>query len=157
MVTRWDGGLPDPAGDHGSRAWVTTLVVPASPLPAGRREKALTLLVVALIFGIVNAVLKPIIHVVGCVFYLLTLELFALVVNAPLFLLTGWIARESTCRSGERVRLGLPGRHRGGGGQSVISSSARTGSSTLSRSGRLRRQRRPRETAREGSAVRPDM
>ena len=75
--------------------WVTTLVVPGIAV-TGRSagDKALTLLVVALIFGIVNAVLKPIIHVVGCVFYLLTLGLFALVVNALLFLLTGWIARE---------------------------------------------------------------
>ena len=29
---------------------------------------------------------------IGCLFYLLTLGLFALVVNALLFLLTGWIA-----------------------------------------------------------------
>ena len=47
---------------------------------------------VALIFGVVNAVLKPVIKVVGCVFYLLTLGLFALVVNALLFLLTDRIA-----------------------------------------------------------------
>ncbi len=54
---------------------------------------ALTLIVVALIFGVINAVLKPVIKVVGCVFYLLTLGLFALVVNALLFLLTDRIAR----------------------------------------------------------------
>ena len=74
--------------------WITTLVVPG--IEASGRSgaaNALTLLVVALIFGLVNAVLKPIIHVVGCVFYVLTLGLFALVVNALLFLLTGWIAR----------------------------------------------------------------
>ncbi len=51
-----------------------------------------TLLAVALIFGLVNAVLKPIIKVVGCAFYVLTLGLFALVVNAGLLLLTSWIA-----------------------------------------------------------------
>ncbi|MEO3745090.1 phage holin family protein [Plantactinospora sp. B5E13] len=73
--------------------WITSLVVPGIEL-TGRSgwENALTVLVVAFIFGIVNAVLKPIIHVVGCVFYLLTLGLFALVVNALLFLLTDWIA-----------------------------------------------------------------
>ena len=42
---------------------------------------------VALIFGIVNAVLKPVIKTVGCAFYLLTLGLVGLVVNALLFLL----------------------------------------------------------------------
>ncbi|GGM94123.1 hypothetical protein GCM10010106_48350 [Thermopolyspora flexuosa] len=53
-----------------------------------------TLLVVALIFGLVNAVLKPIIKTVGCAFYVLTLGLIALVVNALLLLLTGWIAQQ---------------------------------------------------------------
>ncbi len=73
--------------------WVTSLVVPGIELTGGSGwENALTVLVVAFIFGVVNAVLKPIIHVVGCVFYVLTLGLFALVVNALLFLLTDWIA-----------------------------------------------------------------
>ncbi|WP_422772633.1 phage holin family protein [Plantactinospora sp. WMMC1484] len=73
--------------------WITTLVVPGIEL-TGRSalENALTVLVVAFIFGVVNAVLKPIIHVVGCIFYVLTLGLFALLVNALLFLLTDWIA-----------------------------------------------------------------
>lgn len=74
--------------------WVTTLIVPGVDV-TGRNgaNTALTLLVVALIFGVVNAVLKPVIKVVGCVFYLLTLGLFALVVNALLFLLTDRLAR----------------------------------------------------------------
>ncbi|SCL38292.1 putative membrane protein [Micromonospora pallida] len=73
--------------------WATTLIVPGVDV-GGRSgtNTALTLLAVALIFGVVNAVLKPVIQVVGCVFYLLTLGLFALVVNALLFLLTDWIA-----------------------------------------------------------------
>ncbi|MEV6691170.1 phage holin family protein [Micromonospora sp. NPDC051196] len=74
--------------------WVTTLIVPGVDV-TGRSgsDSALTLLIVALIFGVINAVLKPVIKVVGCVFYLLTLGLFALVVNALLFLLTDRIAR----------------------------------------------------------------
>ncbi|MEU6203461.1 phage holin family protein [Micromonospora musae] len=73
--------------------WITTVVVPG--VHVGGRSGAntvLTLVVVALIFGLVNAVLKPVIKVVGCIFYLLTLGLFALVVNALLFLLTDRIA-----------------------------------------------------------------
>ncbi|MEU3452658.1 phage holin family protein [Micromonospora sp. NPDC006766] len=75
--------------------WITTMIVPGVKV-TGRdiTDTALTLLVVALIFGVVNAVLKPVIKVLGCVFYLLTLGLFALVVNALLFLFTNWIARE---------------------------------------------------------------
>ncbi|GIJ22262.1 phage holin family protein [Micromonospora lutea] len=73
--------------------WITTLIVPGVEVTGrSRYDTVFTLLVVALIFGLVNAVLKPVIKVVGCVFYLLTLGLFALVVNALLFLLTNWIA-----------------------------------------------------------------
>ncbi|MFY1635222.1 phage holin family protein [Solwaraspora sp. WMMB335] len=73
--------------------WITTLVVPGIDVTGGTAARnALTLVIVALIFGLVNAVLKPVIKVVGCLFYVLTLGLFALVVNALLFLLTDWLA-----------------------------------------------------------------
>jgi putative membrane protein len=73
--------------------WVTTKLVSGIDVTGSSTTKnLLTLLAVALIFGLVNAILKPIIKVVGCVFYLLTLGLIALVVNALLFLLTDWIA-----------------------------------------------------------------
>jgi putative membrane protein len=52
----------------------------------------LTVVTVAVIFGLVNAVLRPIIKMVGCMFYVLTLGLAAIVVNALLFWLSGWIA-----------------------------------------------------------------
>lgn len=73
--------------------WVTTKVVPGIDVTGSSTTKnLLTLLAVALIFGLVNAVLKPIIKVVGCLFYVFTLGLIALVVNALLFLLTDWLA-----------------------------------------------------------------
>ena len=46
-----------------------------------------------LILGIVNTVLKPIIKLVGCGLYLLTLGLVSLVVNGFLFWLCGVIVR----------------------------------------------------------------
>ena len=52
-----------------------------------------TLLLVAAIFGLVNATIKPIVKILGCLFYILTLGLIALVVNALLFLLVDWLAR----------------------------------------------------------------
>lgn len=55
-------------------------------------ERTLTLVAVAVIFGLVNALLKPIIKTVGCAFYVLTLGLFGLIVNALLLMLTGEIA-----------------------------------------------------------------
>jgi putative membrane protein len=73
--------------------WVCTLVIPGITAGGhGVGGQAGTLIIVALIFGIVNAVLKPIVHTLGCAFYLLTLGLFALVVNALLFLLAGYLA-----------------------------------------------------------------
>jgi putative membrane protein len=74
--------------------WITTLVVPGIKLTGnvdvGRQVG--TLLIVAAIFGVVNAVLRPIIKMVGCWAYVLTLGLAALVVNGALLLLTSWIA-----------------------------------------------------------------
>src|SRR5579859_6367458 len=53
---------------------------------------ALTLIVVAIVFGLVNAIIKPVIKAVGCAFYILTLGLIAIVVNGALLYLTSWIA-----------------------------------------------------------------
>ena len=72
---------------------VATAVVPGIELTtASVTSKVLTLLAVALIFGVINAVLKPIVKIVGCAFYILTLGLIALVVNALLLWLTSWLA-----------------------------------------------------------------
>jgi putative membrane protein len=73
--------------------WVATLLVSGISV-SGRSAvvNALTLLAVAVIFGIINAVLKPLIKLVGCLFYVLTLGLISLVVNGLLFWLTGWLA-----------------------------------------------------------------
>ncbi|MEV0585492.1 phage holin family protein [Nonomuraea sp. NPDC050310] len=72
---------------------VATMVVDGIDVDARSTTGAIaTLLGVALVFGLVNAVLKPLIHVLGCAFYVLTLGLFALVVNAGLLLLTDWVA-----------------------------------------------------------------
>jgi putative membrane protein len=74
---------------------VATAVVPGIELMTGSvTSKVLTLIAVALIFGVINAFLKPIVKIVGCVFYILTLGLIALVVNALLLWLTSWLAGE---------------------------------------------------------------
>ena len=48
-------------------------------------------LALALIFGIVNAILRPILTVLGCPFLILTLGLGVLLINTLLFYLTGLI------------------------------------------------------------------
>jgi putative membrane protein len=73
--------------------WLSTLVLSGITLDTPSVPKKVgTLLAVAIIFGIVNAVIRPIVKAVGCAFYVLTLGLLALVVNGLLFLLTSWIA-----------------------------------------------------------------
>ena len=72
---------------------VATAAVPGIELRAGTTlSKAATLVVVALIFGLVNAFLKPIAKTLGCLFYVLTLGLIGLVVNGLLLWLTSWVA-----------------------------------------------------------------
>jgi putative membrane protein len=72
---------------------VATAVVPGIELQtASLGSRILTLIGVALIFGVVNAVLKPIVKTVGCFFYVLTLGLIGLVVNGLLLWLTSWVA-----------------------------------------------------------------
>jgi putative membrane protein len=72
---------------------VATAAVPGIELQtASLGSRILTLIGVALIFGVVNAVLKPIVKTVGCVFYVLTLGLVGLVVNGLLLWLTSWVA-----------------------------------------------------------------
>ncbi|MGW0706517.1 phage holin family protein [Streptomyces sp. NPDC002643] len=55
-------------------------------------KKVATLLLVALVFGLVNAVVKPLVQLFTLPLFLLTLGLFTLVVNALMLLLTSWLA-----------------------------------------------------------------
>ena len=48
----------------------------------------------ALIFGLVNAILRPPFKDLSCILIILTLGLFTLVINTLLFALTGWIGNQ---------------------------------------------------------------
>lgn len=75
--------------------WIATLVFEGISIDTDSVPgKIGTLLVVAAIFGLVNALLRPLIKTVGCALYLVTFGLISLVVNGLLFLLTGWIAEQ---------------------------------------------------------------
>jgi len=76
------------AAARGVAAWVVPGIVLSGHSDLA---KALTLLIVAVIFGIINAVLKPIIKAVGCAFYVLTLGLVAIVVNGLLLWLASYV------------------------------------------------------------------
>ncbi|MGH3315612.1 MAG: phage holin family protein [Nocardioidaceae bacterium] len=59
---------------------------------ATQQDQLVTLLVVAAIFGVVNAIVRPIVNVLSIPLYILTLGLFFFVVNALMLMLTSWIA-----------------------------------------------------------------
>ena len=54
------------------------------------------ILLIALVFGLVNAIVKPIVAILSIPLYILTLGLFTLVVNALILMLTAWITEFTT-------------------------------------------------------------
>ncbi len=50
-------------------------------------------LAVAVVFGIVNAFIRPLLKLLSCPVILLTLGLFTLVINALMLMLTAWASR----------------------------------------------------------------
>ncbi|MER7461767.1 phage holin family protein [Streptomyces sp. NPDC097981] len=58
----------------------------------GRRT--LTLILVALVFGLVNIIVKPLVKFFSLPLFILTLGLFTLVVNALMLMLTSWLAEQ---------------------------------------------------------------
>ena len=54
----------------------------------------LNIIWLALIFGLVNAVLRAPFKALSCLFIVLTLGLFTLIINALLFALTGWVGTQ---------------------------------------------------------------
>jgi putative membrane protein len=59
--------------------------------PGTTGERLFTLLAVALIFGLVNAIVRPIVRLISIPLFILTLGLFTFVVNALMLMLTAWI------------------------------------------------------------------
>ncbi|MBB5934162.1 phage holin family protein [Streptomyces zagrosensis] len=55
-------------------------------------RKTITLILVALLFGLVNFVVKPVVKLLSLPLFILTLGLITLVINALMLLLTSWLA-----------------------------------------------------------------
>lgn len=77
--------------------WFMTLVVPAIALiPYGGRDIWATIgsyLLVGAVFGIINAIVAPVIKVLAFPLYILTFGLIAFVINGALLLLVAWISQ----------------------------------------------------------------
>jgi putative membrane protein len=75
--------------------WLTTLIVSGvtvRPYDTGTLPTILTYLLIALIFGVVNAIIGTAIRIVAFPLYILTLGLISFIVNALLLLLVAWIS-----------------------------------------------------------------
>ncbi|OBF22234.1 phage holin family protein [Mycobacterium sp. ACS4331] len=82
----------------GLALWVVTLIVPGVYFVGGDEtwQKIGIILVVAVIFGVVNAIIKPIVQIVAIPLYILTLGLIHVVINALMLWITSWITRNTT-------------------------------------------------------------
>ncbi len=73
--------------------WVATLVVPGVTVTSdGAARTVFTLLVLGLLFGLVNAVIKPVVKLLALPLYVLTLGLIAFVVNALMLQILEWLS-----------------------------------------------------------------
>ena len=82
----------------GLALWVVTLVVPGMNFVGGQTtlERVGIVLVVAVIFGLVNAFIKPVVQLLSIPLYILTLGLFHVVINALMLWITAWITEHTT-------------------------------------------------------------
>ena len=80
--------------------WLTTLIVGGSgehgvwidPMNADDAGYVLTLLLVALVFGLVNGTLGRVVRFVSIPLYILTLGLFGLIVNGVMLAVVAWLS-----------------------------------------------------------------
>jgi putative membrane protein len=75
--------------------WVTDLVLEGISLS----EEPLQIIGVAVIFGLVNAIIKPIVKVLTFPITIITLGLWHLVINAGLFLFVDYLSESLTIES----------------------------------------------------------
>jgi putative membrane protein len=61
---------------------------------ATEADRVVTLVLVALVFGVVNAVVRPVVKLLSLPFIILTLGLLIFVINALMLLLTSWLSQQ---------------------------------------------------------------
>ena len=76
---------------NGVALYAALSLVPGLPV---QNPSPVTYIILALIFGFLNALIKPILKFVTCPVIFLTLGLFTLIINTGLFYLTGWLGSQ---------------------------------------------------------------
>lgn len=86
------------AGVTGLALWVVTHVVSGIEFVGGDSmlQRVGIILVVALIFGLVNAIIKPIVQLISIPLYIVTLGLIHIVINALMLWITSRITENTT-------------------------------------------------------------
>ena len=86
------------AGVTGVALWVVTLLVSGIEFVGGDSplQRIGIILVVAVIFGLVNAIIKPIVQLISIPLYIVTLGLIHVVINASMLVITSWITENTT-------------------------------------------------------------
>jgi len=81
----------------GFALWIATLIVPGVDFFFGDLTswwaKFGVVVLVAVVFGLVNAVVKPIVQILSIPLYILTLGLIHIIINALMLELTSWLTR----------------------------------------------------------------
>jgi putative membrane protein len=82
----------------GFALWIVTLVVSGIDFVGGDTtlQRGGIILVVAIIFGLVNAIIKPVVQLISIPLYILTLGLFHVVINALMLWITSRITEHTT-------------------------------------------------------------
>ncbi len=63
-------------------------------VPGIKAGSVTSVLLIALVFGLVNALVRPVLKLLSCPLILITLGLFTLVLNALMLMLTAWLGRQ---------------------------------------------------------------
>lgn len=82
----------------GFALWVVTLLVGGISFVGGNTtlQKIGIIFVVGVIFGLVNAFVKPLVQLLSIPLYILTLGLIHIVINAFMLWITAWITEHTT-------------------------------------------------------------
>jgi len=76
LLIRW--------GMIAATVWLTSWIMPGMEIKGGLAG----ILLVSLVFGLINAIIKPIVKLLTCPLVILTLGLFTLVINTLMLMLT---------------------------------------------------------------------
>jgi len=79
--------------------WLVTILVPGVQIVGGEGDvlkRAGVIFVVAVIFGVINAFIKPVVQFISIPLYILTLGLIHIVINALMLWITSWITEHTT-------------------------------------------------------------